>query len=156
MNVNKAIIVGRVTADPQLRTTPSGQPVTSFSVATNRQWKDKNGAKQEDVEFHNVVAWGKTAEIASQYLKKGAMVFVEGRLKTRSWADKQNQTHRTTEIICERLQLGPRAAGTGGVDMGAGRAGKKADEPAEAPQAPIEEIPTVDIEDDIKMDDLPF
>ncbi len=159
MNVNTVIIVGRVTADPQLRTTPNGQPVSSFSIATNRQWKDKNGAKQEEVEFHNVVVWGKQAEIAAQYLKKGALVFIEGRLKTRSWVDKQNVNHKTTEIICERLQLGPRAMGTGSPTSSAATpqasAGKKSD--GEAPQLPpIEEIPTVDIEDDIKMDDLPF
>ena len=155
MNINKAIIVGRTTADPQLRTTPGGQPVTTFSVATNRQWKDKNGAKQEEVEFHNVVAWGKLAEIASQYLKKGAMVYIEGRLKTRSWVDKQNANHKTTEIICEQLQLGPRAAGGGASGNFGGS--PAAEKKAEAPQvAPLEEIPTVDIEDDIKMDDLPF
>jgi single-strand DNA-binding protein len=106
------------------------------------------------VEFHNVVVWGKQAEIASQYLKKGAMVFVEGRLKTRSWTDKQNQTHRTTEIICERFQLGPRpSASSGQASVTPAKGGKK---DTEESQTPIEEIPTVDIEDDIKMEDLPF
>ncbi len=151
MNINKVILVGRVTADPQLRSTPGGQSVSSFSIATNRTWKDKMGAKQEDVEFHNVVVWGKQAEIAVQYLKKGAMVFVEGRLQTRSWTDKQNATHKTTEVICEQLQLGPRPTGT------LANAGfKPQEDKAEAPKAQAEEIPTVDIEDDIKMEDLPF
>src|SRR5689334_6730581 len=106
MNVNKVLIVGRVTAEPQLRTTPSGTSVATFSVATNRVWNGKEG-KKEETEFHNIVAWGRTAEVASQFLQKGAMVFVEGRLQTRSWQDKQGQQRKTTEIICESLQLGP-------------------------------------------------
>ncbi len=152
MNINKVLLVGRVTADPQLRSTPGGQSVSSFSLATNRTWKDKAGAKQEEVEFHNVVVWGRQAEIAVQYLKKGAMVYIEGRLRTRSWTDKQNQTHKTTEVICEQLQLGPRAAGTTLASAGF----KPQEDKTEASKAPVEEIPTVDIEDDIKMEDLPF
>ena len=155
MDLNKAFVIGRITADPQLRTTPSGQSVTTFGVATNRRWRDKAGAQQEDTEFHTVVAWGRQAEIATQYLKKGAMVLIEGRLRTRSWTDKNNASHKTTEIICERLQLGPRAAGSAPAASQPTRAEKPAD--AEAPQAvPTEEIPTVDIEDDVKMEDLPF
>lgn len=150
MNVNKVFIVGRMTADPQLRTTPSGQPVTSFSVATNRVWTNKAGSKQEETEFHNVVAWGRTAEIASQFLKKGSLVFVEGRLRTRAWQDKQGQNRRTTEIMCERLQLGPRPAGGGGT---APNAPKNKEEQASTAEA---EIPTIDIEEDIKPEDLPF
>jgi len=111
MNLNKVIIVGRVTAQPELRQIPSGASVTSFSIATNRVWTDKGGAKQEETEFHNVVAWGRQAEIASQYLTKGALVLIEGRLRTRSWEDKQGNTRRTTEIIIERLQLGPKPKG---------------------------------------------
>src|SRR3989338_311754 len=111
MDLNKAFVIGRITADPQLRTTPSGQSVTTFGVATNRRWRDKAGAQQEDTEFHTVVAWGRQAEIATQYLKKGAMVLIEGRLRTRSWTDKNNASHKTTEIICERLPLGPSPAG---------------------------------------------
>lgn len=151
MNLNKALILGRVTADPQLRTTPGGQSVASFSIATNRVWNNKSGQKQEETEFHNIVAWGRTAEIASQFLQKGAMVYVEGRLQTRSWQDKQGQTRKTTEIICETLQLGPRAAGGGGAAKGAPAASAaKRDVPAE------EEIPVIDIEDEIKAEDLPF
>ena len=149
MNLNKVLIVGRMTADPQLRTTPSGQSVTSFGVATNRVWKDKSGSKQEDTEFHNVVAWGRQAEVAVQYLKKGAMVMIEGRLRTRSWQDKQGQNHKSTEIISERLQLGPRPA-TG--ESGGGRS----EAPAPAKPVEAEEIPTVDLEDEIKPEDLPF
>jgi single-strand DNA-binding protein len=161
MNINKAIIVGRVTADPQLRNTPSGQSVTSFGVATNRTWKDKMGARQDEVEYHNVVVWGRQAEVASQYLKKGALVFIEGRLRTRSWQDKQGSSHKTTEIICERLQLGPRAAGSDYSDVAgpaSDRPGKKqvASKGADEGANQADEIPTIDIEDDIKMEDLPF
>lgn len=157
MNINKVLILGRVTADPQLRTTPGGQSVSSFGVATNRVWKDKTGTRQEDTEFHNIVVWGRQAEVATQFLKKGALVYVEGRLQTRSWQDKQNQTRKTTEIICEQLQLGPRAAG-GGPSM-SGESGPAKASPkstSETPAPAPEEIPTVDLEDDIKMDDLPF
>jgi single-strand DNA-binding protein len=157
MNVNKVIIVGNVTAAPQLRNTPSGQAVTTFGVATNRIWKDKAGNRQEQTEFHNVVAWGRTAEIASQYLTKGGLVFVEGRLQTRSWTDKQNVNRKTTEIICERLQLGPRPAG-GGSPAAAGRPAQ-AESQAESHDVvkPAEEdVPVIDLEDDIKPEDLPF
>src|SRR3989344_4951640 len=113
MNLNKVLIVGRVTADPQVRQTTSGASVSSFSVATNRVWTDKAGAKQEETEFHNVVTWGRQAEIAGQFLTKGSLVLIEGRLQTRSWQDKQGGQRKTTEIICDRLQLGPRPHSTG-------------------------------------------
>src|SRR3989344_2461846 len=114
MNLNKALIIGRITANPELRKTAGGASVTSFGLATNRVWTDQSGAKREETEFHNVVAWGRTAEIASQYLTKGALALVEGRLQTRTWQDKQGANHKTTEIICERLQLGPKPQGQGG------------------------------------------
>jgi len=151
MNLNKAFVLGRVTADPQLRTTPSGQKVTSFGVATNRVWFDKSGAKKEDAEFHNIVVWGRQAEVATQFLAKGSLVLVEGRLQTRTWKGQDGQDRRTTEIIAERIQLGPRA-------MSADRqaAGKN----VQAGAAPAkEEIPTIEIEDEskeIKPEDLPF
>ena len=111
MDLNKVLLVGRVTADPQLRTTPGGQSVTTIGVATNRVWNDKNNQRQEETEFHNVVLWGRQADIASQYLKKGAMVLIEGRMRTRSWTDKTGQQRKTTEVLCERMQLGPRPMG---------------------------------------------
>ncbi|MBM3257478.1 MAG: single-stranded DNA-binding protein [Candidatus Liptonbacteria bacterium] len=157
MNLNKVFLIGRLTADPQLRTTPGGASVTSFSIATNRMWTDKAGGKQNETEFHNIVAWGRSAEIASQYLKKGSIAFVEGRLQTRSWQDKQGQTRKSTEIILERLQLGPRGMGGGDSPMGGGR-------PAGTPQtepepAPTEEIPSINLDEPeggIKKEDLPF
>lgn len=154
MNLNKVFIVGRVTADPQLRTTPGGQPVSSFGVATNRVWTGKTGAKQEEVEFHNVVVWGRSAEIATQFLSKGSLVMIEGRLQTRSWQDKQGQSRRTTEIICERLQLGPRPQGGGKFEKPQASGTAAAADMQQAPQP--EEIPVVDIEDEIKPEDLPF
>src|ERR1700735_79516 len=119
MDLNKVMLVGRVTADPQVRTTPGGQSVATIGVATNRVWNDKNNQRKEETESHNVVLWGRQAEIAGQYLKKGAMVLIEGRLRTRSWTDKQNQPRKTTEIVAERLQLGPRPQG-GGQGQGGG------------------------------------
>src|SRR3989344_1161811 len=111
MNLNKVFILGRLTADPVLRATPAGQNVASFSVATNRVWNDKNGQKQEAVEYHNIVVWGRQAEVAGKFLNKGGLVLVEGRLQTRGWQDKQGQNRKTTEIIADRIQLGPRPGG---------------------------------------------
>jgi single-strand DNA-binding protein len=107
MNANHVFILGRVTADPVLRTTPSGQSVVSMGVATNRTWTDKQGQKQEEVEFHNVVVWGKQAEYAATYLKKGQLVLVEGRLATRAWQDKDGHDRKVTEIIAEHVEFGP-------------------------------------------------
>ena len=110
MNLNKVFIIGRLTANPEIRTTPNGQSVSSFGVATNRYWTDKNGQRQEETEFHNIVVWGRQAEIVVQYLIKGSLVYIEGRLRTRTWQDKEGHNRRTTEIITERLQLGPKPA----------------------------------------------
>jgi len=108
---NKAIIAGNATKDPELRTTPSGQSVTSFSVATNRKYKDASGELQEFTEFHNVVAWGKLAELCSQLLRKGSGVLIEGRLQTRSWEGQDGVKRQTTEIVAENMvALGSRGA----------------------------------------------
>lgn len=154
MNLNKVFIVGRVTADIVLRSTPSGAQVANFSVATNRVWTDKTGGKREETEFHNVVLWGRQAEIAGQYLKKGSEVMVEGRLQTRSWDDKSGQKRRTTEIIGERIQLGQRPFNQGGGQFGGDNATAV---PNQAEKSPEETIPTIDIdEEEIKEEDLPF
>lgn len=108
MNVNKAIIAGNLTRDPEIRTTPSGQLVASFGVATNRIWTDKNGERQKQTEFHNVVVWGRLAEICQKYLSKGQLVYIEGRLQTRTWQDQVGNKKNRTEIIAEKMQLGPR------------------------------------------------
>lgn len=171
MNLNKVFIVGRLTADPQLRATPTGTAVGTFSIATNRVRLDKNGSRQDETEYHNIVVWGRQAEVASKFLTKGAMAMVEGRLQTRSWTDKQGQTRKTTEIICERLQLGPRAAGTAtgqGQPWGSSKTstGNGSDQPLSQESAgneltqeiKEEDIPIIDVEDegDIKTEELPF
>ena len=108
MNLNKVFILGNLTRDPEIKSLPSGQAVANFGVATNRIFYDKNKQKQQQVEFHNIVAFGKTAEIAQQYLKKGSMVLIEGRLRTRSWNDSSGNKKYWTEIITESMQLGPK------------------------------------------------
>ncbi|MDD5433552.1 MAG: single-stranded DNA-binding protein [Candidatus Pacebacteria bacterium] len=110
MFLNKAIIFGNLTRDPERRSLPSGQAVVSMGVATNRIYFDQNKQKHEDTEFHNVVIFGRQAEVAAQYLKKGSSVLIEGRIKTRNWQDQQGQKHYKTEIIAERMQLGPRTS----------------------------------------------
>jgi len=149
MNFNKVFILGNLTRDPEIRTTPTGQSVAQFGVATNRIWYDKNHQKQTDVEFHNIVAWGKLAEIASRYLTKGKMVFVEGRIKTRSWQDQSGQKKYRTEIIAETFQMGPKG----------GFGGEGSDTPHQSEQSDASlppEVPVIDTEEEINPEDLPF
>lgn len=150
MNLNKVMIIGRLTADPQLRSTKNGQAVASFSVATNRQWTDQANQKREEVEFHNIVVWGRQAEIVSKYLVKGQVVYVEGRLSTRSYEDKAGVKKYTTEIVAERVQFGPKASGSVNSKPQTVNSGGQ-----NAP-APLEEIPTINIDEEIKAEDLPF
>lgn len=159
MNLNKVFVAGRLTADPVLKTTPQGQSVATFSIATNSTWMDKSGARKEDVEFHNIVVWGRQAETSAQFLTKGSVALVEGRLKTRSWQNQQGQTVKTTEIIADRVQFGQRAGGGGGAVV----RGSHTDQPAHedfggAPSSlETESLPQIDIdEEDIKPEDLPF
>src|SRR5215208_1181890 len=128
--INKVILVGNLGRDPEVRSTPSGQPVASFTLATNRKWKDKNGQRQEQTEWHQVVVWGRQAEIAGQYLTKGKQIYLEGRLQTRSWDDKQSGEKRyRTEVICENFQmLGAR--GGGDYEPASQGGGPSLDEPA--------------------------
>ena len=155
MNLNKVYLIGRLTVDPELRTTPSGDSVASFSVATNRFWKDKSGERKESTEFHNVVAWGRQAEIVNQFSKKGSIIMIEGRLQTRSWEGKDGQTRRTTEIVAENIQLGPRSGGQDR-DFDNKRVSAKEERPVN------QEIPVIDVDasesggDDVNPEDLPF
>ena len=103
MDLNKAMIIGRLTRDPEVRTTPTGANVTSFSLATNLVWKDSAGNKQEKVEYHNIIAWRKLGDICGQYLKKGMKVYIEGRLQTRSWDDKSGGKQYRTEIVADNM-----------------------------------------------------
>ncbi|MDD2766755.1 MAG: single-stranded DNA-binding protein [Candidatus Moranbacteria bacterium] len=166
MNVNKVVLVGRVTRDPEMRTTPTGQSVATLSIATNNFWTDKSGTKQEKTEFHNVVLWGRLAEIAGQYLTKGQECFIEGRLQTREYTAKDGTTRRTTEIIGENMQLGSRASGQGSSQgTNAPRSTAPTQRPntpqsrAQAPAPIEEEIPTINLDDErdeIKIEDVPF
>lgn len=154
MNLNRVILIGRLTGDPQLRTTPSGAPVATISLATNRVWTSKAGEKQQDVQFHNVVIWGRQAEVVNQFLKKGSLAMVEGRLQTRTWQDNQGQNRRTTEIVCERIQFGPRS---GGSPAPAGEGTDATAPPLQADSEVKEVLPEINIEgDEIKPEDIPF
>jgi single-strand DNA-binding protein len=152
MNLNKVFLLGRLTADPVSRTTPSGQQVATFSVATNRVWYDKQNGKKEDVQFHNIVVWGRQADVAQRFLTKGGVVFIEGRLQTRAWDDKQGQKRRTTEVIAESLQLGPRPAG---MASGASPFPSSAPSGGFAPQAAVPEMPTIELDADMPAPEPP-
>ncbi len=145
MNLNKAFVLGRLTRDPENRNLPSGQTVASFSVATDHFFTDKNGQKQQQAEFHNIVLFGKLAEIASQYLFKGSLVLIEGRLQTRSWQDPSGIKKYRTEIVAQSLQLGPKSAG------------KTMPSTATSEQKPDqqEEIPIIE-EEEINIKDIPL
>ena len=103
--VNKAILIGRLGRDPEVRVTPEGTMVTSFTLATDEQWKDKNGEKVQRTEWHRIVTWGKLADICGQYLVKGKLVYIEGRIQTRSWEDKEGMKRSTTEIIASDMKM---------------------------------------------------
>jgi single-strand DNA-binding protein len=149
MYYNKAIIIGNLTRDPELKSLPSGIQVCSMSLATNRVWKDKNGAKQESVDYHNVVIFGRQAETTAQFLRKGASAMVEGRMQTRSWDSPDGKKNYRTEIVADRVQFGPRAAGA------------STSAPAVvAPKSTEQTPPPIDTieypEEDINPEDIPF
>jgi single-strand DNA-binding protein len=118
--VNKVILIGNLGADPEVRFTPGGQAVANFRIATSESWQDKNGQKQERTEWHRIVVWGKLAELCGEYLKKGRQCYIEGRLQTREWTDKENKKNYTTEVVANTVQfLGSRdGAGAGGGEGG--------------------------------------
>lgn len=156
MNLNKVILIGNLTADPELRSTPSGQPVGNFRMATNRIWIDKNThQKQQEVEYHTIVVWGKLAEIASRFLTKGSLAMIEGRLRTRSWQDASGVKKYRTEIIAQTLQLGPRLA-SGGARPQQEEFMSKNEGKEEIPI--IEEEPAIESKDEGEIDvkDIPF
>ncbi len=152
MSLNRVQLIGNLTRDPELRTTASGQSVVNFGVATNRQYKDANGQKQDQAEFHNIVAWGKLADICSQYLTKGRQVFVEGRLQTRDWEGQDGSKRRTTEVVAENMIMlgGPGGRG-GGTPQAAGRTAFD-----DAPQVPTQPAPVPPAPDEIQVEDIPF
>lgn len=144
MYLNKAFIYGNLTRDPEMRALPSGQQVANFSVATNRVYKDKEGAKKEQVEYHNVVAFGRQADLIGQYMKKGKAIFVEGRIQTRSWESEGKKNYRT-EVVVENFQFGPQGMGGGAASRGDDRDEAPQQDPGEAIQYPDEEINPEDI-----------
>ena len=151
MYLNKVILIGNLTRDPERRSLPSGAAVTSFGLATNRVWKDRNGAKQEDTQFHNVVVFGPQAEVVAQYLKKGSSALVEGRLQTRSWDAQDGTKKYRTEIVADRVQFGSRTgAPSAGYQAQAGE--ENQDHGAPAPAGGEINYP----EEDINPDDIPF
>jgi single-strand DNA-binding protein len=155
MYLNKAIIYGNLTRDPELKAIPSGSKVATFSVATNRVWKDKAGARQEAVDYHNVVVFGRQAETVSQYLKKGSGAMIEGRMQTRSWDGQDGQKKYRTEIVADRIQFGPRS-GNAVPSVAAKSDGSAAEAPpsSDNPPTPTEAIEYP--EEEINPDDIPF
>ncbi len=161
MYLNKALVIGNLTRDPEMRSLPSGIKVTTFSVATNRVWKDQTGAKKEMADFHNIVIFGKQAETVAQYMRKGSNVLVEGRMQTRSWDDKTTgQKKYRTEIVADRVQFGSRTGGGTGTgtsggsapssDFGGSSSSKTA--PKDSDEGGAIEYP----EEEINPNDIPF
>lgn len=155
MDFNKVIVVGRLTKDPEVRTTTSGQSVTSISVATGRVWNNNAGERQEKTEFHNIVAWGKLAEICGQYLVKGQEVLFEGRLETRNWEGQDGQKRSRTEIIAENMQMGAKSKGTGNSGSYEKPANTSA-APHESHSAPAPAKENENFEEEIRIEDIPF
>ncbi len=148
MYINKALLYGNLTRDPELRAMPSGMNVANFSIATNHVFKDKDGKQQEQTEFHNIVVFGRQADSVSQYLKKGSGVFIEGRMQTRSWDDKKTGEKKyRTEVVADRVQFGPRKQSDSAAKTKEDEAWDQAiPSTAAGPAAPI----------DINPDDIPF
>lgn len=147
MYLNKAVIIGNLTRDPEMKSLPSGMNVTTFSLATNRVYKDRDGNKKEDTDYHNIVVFGRQAETTAQYLKKGQSALVEGRIQTRSWDAQDGTKKYRTEIIAERVQFGPKGMGGGAVPTGTT---SQSQEPAGGKE-------TIDYpEEEINPDDIPF
>ena len=149
MYINKAMLFGNLTRDPELRALPSGMNVVNFSIATNRVYKDRDGKKQEQTDFHNVVVFGRQADVVNQYLKKGSSVFVEGRMQTRSW-EKDGEKKYRTEVVADRVQFGPKGSGARST-AGSGDDQTPPEDSASGGGSGIE-YP----KDDINPDDIPF
>ncbi|MBI2552191.1 single-stranded DNA-binding protein [Candidatus Uhrbacteria bacterium] len=150
MNLNKVMLIGNLTRNPETRTTPTGQTVCSFGLATNRRYNDAQGNKQDQAEFHNLVAWGRLAEICGQYLVKGKKIYAEGRLQTRKWTAQDGSEKQRTEIVLEGMQMLDRA-GAGGSASTAARAA----EPSFPAANPEPGVPDT-AEEGIKVEEIPF
>lgn len=153
MNLNKIFLIGNLTRDPESRALPSGQTVSNFGMATNRVWTDpETKEKQQQTEFHNIVAFGRLAEICNQYLSKGSLIMIEGRIQTRSWKNQDGDTKYRTEVITESMQMGPRG----------GQTGKTAKE--SNPETKTEKVEEIQVDEsgeeknknEVKSEDIPF
>ncbi|MFA5155134.1 MAG: single-stranded DNA-binding protein [Patescibacteria group bacterium] len=151
MNLNKAMIIGNLTRDPELRNTPSGQSVVSFSVATNLVWTDQSGQQQKKTEFHNIIAWRKLAEICAKYLHKGSKVYIEGRLQTTDWTGQDGVKRYRTEIVAENMIM---LDNKGGSNFGGGQSGGQSGGQASEPTIEIPEEPSD--EEEIRVENIPF
>lgn len=160
MNLNKVYLIGRLTQDPEARSTTGGQNVTTLRIATNRVWRDSSGQRKDATEYHTIIAWGRLGEIANQYLKKGGLVMIEGRLQTRNWTGQDNVKRYITEVIADGLQLGPKSSGSGDNTMVADI--KKGPSSENEPEIPVidenEPMSSGIVEDEVKITekDLPF
>lgn len=142
MNLNKAMIIGNLTQDPESKTTPSGQTVATFSVATNLVWTDQNGQKQQRAEYHNIVAWRKLAEICAEYLKKGSKVFIEGRLQTRNWEGQDGVKRYRTEIVADNMiMLDSKGSGSSSASQYSGGEFTQPEPPKAEDEIQVENIP---------------
>lgn len=148
MNLNKAMVIGNLTRDPEIRKTANGKSVASFSVATSYVWASDAGVKQEEVEYHNIVAWGKLADICQQYLGKGRKVYVEGRLKTREWVGKDGVKRIRTEIIAENMIMLDKAPAGGSTPTYSAE--------SSAPQSFSRPAASQDVDEEVKLEDIPF
>jgi len=147
MNLNKIFLIGRLTRNPETKALPSGQSVTSFGMATDNFYTDKSGQKQQQTEFHNIVTFGRLAEIASQYLTKGSLLLIEGRIRTRTWQDSTGNQRYRTEIVAQSLQLGPRSAQSNRENQ---------DQGSKKDEIPQEDIPVIEEDGGIDVKDIPF
>jgi single-strand DNA-binding protein len=170
MNVNKVILIGRLTRDPEMRSTTSGQTIAKIGLATSRTWTDKNGQKQDQVEYHNLTLWGRLGEIAGQYLVKGQECYFEGRLQTNSYTGKDNVERKTTDIVVETMQMGSKPQTMGSSDTrnyppkanpahnASSFQNQNAPSQNTRPQKE-EDLPTINLDDekeDVRIEDVPF
>ncbi|MFA5133465.1 MAG: single-stranded DNA-binding protein [Patescibacteria group bacterium] len=155
MNLNRAMLIGNLTRDPEVRKTPSGQSVANFSIATNRVWNGNDGQKQTAVDYHNIVAWGKLADICSQYLRKGKKVYVEGRLQTRDWEGQDGVKRSRTEIVLENMIMLDSARGESSSRFGE-TSGYQRPQPSNEPSVEPINGPQNNSDDEIKVEDIPF
>ncbi len=152
MYINKVILYGNLTRDPELKALPSGTNVTNFSIATNRVWKDKDGNRQESADYHNIVVFGRQADNVAQYLKKGSGAYIEGRLQTRSWEDQDGKKNYRTEVVADTIQFGPKQGGGNSSSQASQKDNTNQDSGSAGRDSQDIEYP----KEEINPDDIPF